>query len=64
MLLDKLLDDCIIHPASNNFYCKKCNCVVGVDWNNNQVFCAVDGLNYLFVRGEDVMENSYNNSER
>lgn len=56
MLLDKLLDGCIIHPASNDFYCKKCNCVVAVDWNNNQAFCVVDGLICACVEGEEIKE--------
>ena len=56
ILLDKLLDGCFIHPLTNSFYCKKCKCVVTVDWNKNEAFCVVDGLICACVSDEDLKE--------
>ena len=43
MLLDKLLDGCYIEPMTHTFYCKKCNCVVTIDWKHNSAYCVEDG---------------------
>ncbi len=56
ILLDKLLDGCFIDPLTNNFYCKKCKCIVTVDWNKNEAFCVVDGLICACVSNKDLKE--------
>jgi hypothetical protein len=36
MLLDKLMDGCYIEPITKSFYCKKCDCIVTIDWIKNE----------------------------
>jgi len=56
MLLDKLMDGCYIEPITKGFYCKKCDCIVTVDWIKNEAYCVTDGAICSCIKDEDVKE--------
>jgi hypothetical protein len=56
MLLDKLMDGCYIEPITKGFYCKKCDCIVTIDWVKNEAYCVNDGVICPCVKDKDVKE--------
>ena len=56
MLLDKLMDGCYIEPITKSFYCKKCDCIVTIDWIKNEAYCVTDGVICSCIKDEDVKE--------
>ena len=56
MLLDKLMDSCYIKQSTHNFFCKKCDCEVTIDWAKNEAYCLVDGSICTYVKDEEIKE--------
>lgn len=44
--LDQFLNHCYFDDLTRDFYCKKRNCVINVDWHRKYAFCTVHG-NFL-----------------
>ena len=56
MLLDKLMDGCYIESVTKSFYCKKCDCIVTIDWVKNEAYCVTGGVICSCIKDEDVKE--------
>ena len=54
ILLKKLMEGCYIDKLTGQFYCKKCNCVVNIDWNNHLAYCVAGGEFCVCVSKEDL----------
>jgi len=54
LLLTKLMDGCFIDKLTGQFYCKKCKCVVNIDWNNHIAYCVAGGEFCICVNEKDL----------
>jgi len=54
LLLSKLMDGCYIDKLTGSFYCKKCKCVVNIDWRNHLAYCVAGGNFCVCVNKEDL----------
>jgi len=54
ILLEKLMEGCFIEKLTGQFYCKKCKCVVNIDWNNHLAYCVAGGEFCVCVNKEDL----------
>ena len=54
ILLTKLMDGCFIDKLTGQFYCKKCKCVVNIDWNNHIAYCVAGGEFCVCVNEKDL----------
>jgi len=54
LLLTKLMDGCFIDKLTGQFYCKKCKCVVNIDWNNHMAYCVAGGEFCVCVNEKDL----------
>ncbi|HEC87417.1 MAG TPA: hypothetical protein ENI49_06120 [Thermoplasmatales archaeon] len=42
--LERIVNHCYFDALTGQFYCKKCDCVVHVDWPRTYGFCAIHGI--------------------
>jgi hypothetical protein len=54
LLLTKLMEGCYIDKLTGQFYCKKCKCVVNIDWGNHIAYCVAAGKFCVCVNKEDI----------
>ena len=55
-LLDKLMDNCYIDKLTGQFFCKKCKCVVSIDWKNHMAYCVAAGNLCICINKEDIIK--------
>jgi len=53
IFLKKLMDKCYIDKSTGQFFCKKCKCVVSIDWKNRIAYCVSGGILCICVSEED-----------
>ena len=53
IFLKKLMDKCYIDKSTGQFFCKKCKCVVSIDWRNRIAYCVSGGILCICVSEED-----------
>ena len=53
-LLEKLMEGCYIDTLTGQFYCKKCNCFVSIDWKNHMAYCVAAGNLCICIGKEDI----------
>ena len=54
ILLEKLMDGCYIDKLTGQFFCKKCKCVVNIDWGNHMAYCVAGGQFCVCVNKDDL----------
>ena len=54
ILLKKLMEGCYINKLTGQFYCKKCKCIVTIDWNNHMAYCVAGGQLCVCVSKKDL----------
>jgi len=54
ILLKKLMDGCYIDKLTGQFFCKKCKCVVNIDWSNHMAYCVAGGQFCVCVNKDDL----------
>jgi len=54
LFLTKLMEGCYIDKLTGRFYCKKCECVVNIDWRNHLAYCVASGNFCVCVNKEDL----------
>jgi len=55
LLLSKLMEGCYIDKLTGQFYCKKCKCIVNIDWKNHMAYCVTGGELCICVNKEDLV---------
>lgn len=53
-LLSKLMDGCYIDELTGQFFCKKCKCIVNIDWKNHIAYCVAAGDFCVCVSEKDL----------
>ena len=56
MFLEKLLENCYINPSNHNFFCKKCNCEIKIDWIKNEAYCINDNSICLNIKNKAIKD--------
>lgn len=54
ILLTKLMEGCYIDNLTGQFFCKKCKCIVNIDWVNHMAYCVAGGEFCVCVSREDI----------
>jgi len=54
ILLSKIMDRCYLDKLTGRFYCKKCKCVISIDWNNHLAYCVAAGELCVCVDEKDL----------
>ena len=56
IFLEKLMDGCYIDKLTGQFFCKKCKCIVSIDWRNRIAYCVSGGELCICISKEDIVK--------
>jgi hypothetical protein len=54
LLLKRLMEGCYIDKLTGQFYCKKCKCIINIDWVNHLAYCVAGGNLCVCVNKDDI----------
>ena len=54
LLLERLMEGCYVDKLTGQFFCKKCKCIVSIDWNNHIAYCVAAGELCVCVTEKDL----------
>ena len=55
---DQITNHCYFNELAGQFNCKKCNCIVDINWPRKYAFCAIPGILWWHLR-KILMTYSY-----